>query len=206
MNIPKKIILFLLLILIAVFTMPAAKFSIPVASTKEGNPKKIFIGVNSVLGKPEEVIIGKDTSLNTLWITMNDNSLLVKITETIGVSVTYWSDSVKFRYSSSYELIPVEDLSAIEIRFLLFNVWGEHVKNLSATYVQDFTAGKPYFFENQKWSLPTSSEAEAYYASIAYVARVRTKSGKVISANNQYIIEEAQKFSSGFSESDLTKE
>ena len=45
--------------------------------------------------------------------------------------------------------------------------------------------------------------AREFYASIAYIAQVRTKDGRVLKANTEAIIQEARKFSEKFSVSDL---
>ena len=80
--------------------------------------------------------------------------------------------------------------------------WGDHIKTLSATKIIDLKAGETRSF-NAEWILYSGNEASEYYASIAYIARVRTKSGRVIKADPEVVIKEARKFSSKFAVSAL---
>ena len=56
------------------------------------------------------------------------------------------------------------------------------------------------------WNLHSENEACEHYASIAYVARVRTQNGTVLRADNVLVIEEARKFSSKFDDRGLEPE
>ncbi len=54
-----------------------------------------------------------------------------------------------------------------------------------------------------KWRLFSENEASEYYASLAYVAQVRTANGLVLRANTDYILDRAREFSSEITQSDL---
>ncbi len=54
-----------------------------------------------------------------------------------------------------------------------------------------------------KWNLYSENEASEHYASIAFVATVRTSTGKVLDANMACILEEGKRFSSKFVAADL---
>jgi hypothetical protein len=83
-------------------------------------------------------------------------------------------------------------------------VWGERGKSLVLTEIKDFAAGTHKL--EGSWSLFSENEASEYYASVAYVARVRTKDGKVVVADVRPVVEEAKKFYAKFSETDLEPE
>lgn len=87
-------------------------------------------------------------------------------------------------------------------RFLTFDIWGDHSRNLSATDIADMDAGSTKKFDG-KWNIYSENEVTEYYASIAYIAQVRTKSGRVIKADPKVVLEEARKFSKKFAEGDL---
>ena len=57
-----------------------------------------------------------------------------------------------------------------------------------------------------KWNVYSENEVSEYYASIAFIAQVRTKTGRIIKADPIIVIQEAQKFSKKFKESDLEPE
>jgi hypothetical protein len=98
-----------------------------------------------------------------------------------------------------------EDVTAIEVRFLAFDIWGNHLRNLSATDILDLKAGETKSFD-ARWNVFSENEASKYYASIAYIAQVRTKSGRVLRMNPELAVNEARKFSSKFEASDLEPE
>lgn len=53
------------------------------------------------------------------------------------------------------------------------------------------------------WTVSSENEVEEHYASIAYVARVRLASGRVLEGSTDRVVEEARKFSSKFTPADL---
>jgi hypothetical protein len=68
-------------------------------------------------------------------------------------------------------------------------------------YVADLQPGSHSL--NGSWRILSENEASEFYASIAYVAVVRTKTGRIVTADTAPVIEEARKFSSKFSAQDL---
>jgi hypothetical protein len=77
----------------------------------------------------------------------------------------------------------------------------ELIRSLSSTDVEDIAPGRTTM--NAKWSLFSENEASEYYASIAYVARVRVRSGRVYEADRDAVVAEARQFSAQFSAEDL---
>jgi len=152
------------------------------------------------------LFLNKDSSLTREWITIHDGSLPIDIVGTVGIETTYEHgdkySSGRYIYNATYEVTAKEDLVALEINFITFDIWGEKVKTLSATEIIDIAAGSNKKFRGA-WNVSSENEVSEFYASIAYIAQVRTKSGKVYKANPTLIIRQAQKYSSKFSESDL---
>lgn len=85
------------------------------------------------------------------------------------------------------------------MKFLTFNTWGEHVSALVSTEISDIVAGKKTKAEPE-WSLYLENEASEFLASIAFVSRVRTKDGRVLTANTRPAMEEARRFAAKFAE------
>lgn len=152
------------------------------------------------------IVINKESSLAREWITIHDNSIPADISGTVGVKIIYESgarhSSGRYQYNAEYSFTAKEALSAIEVRFLTFDIWGDHSRNLSVTHVVDIAAGTTEKFGG-KWNIYSENEVCQYYASIAYIAQVRTKSGRVIKANPKIVLEQARKFSKKFAEGDL---
>jgi hypothetical protein len=88
------------------------------------------------------------------------------------------------------------------VRFLTFDVWGEHVRTLSFEQVEDMPANTRKEFTGE-WSLYSENEVEKHYASIAYIARVRLAGGRVVEAPTQLVLDEARKFSQKFTAAQL---
>lgn len=95
-------------------------------------------------------------------------------------------------------------MTAIHVTFLLFDLWGEHLTSLGFTEILDLKAGQKAPFSAQ-WNLHSEHDCSAYYASIAYVSRVRTADGRVLRADTAAVLKEARRFSEKFSEEKLTE-
>ncbi len=153
------------------------------------------------------IVLNEKSSLQREWIAIRHGTFPVKLKGTPGVKTIYESGGGyggDYKYQASYEIEASEPISAIEVRFLTFDVWGERGKSLVHTEVQDFSAGVHKL--EASWNLYSENEASEFYASLAYVARVRTRSGKMLVADSRPVVEEARKFYSKFTETDLEPE
>ena len=161
--------------------------------------------VKTVLDAASQIVVNKESSLMREWIAVHDPAMPMRLEGTPGVTTIYEDgqrySSGNYRYSSELQFTATEPVSAVEIRFLTFDVWGEPGRVLSVTEVKDFPAGTHPLIG--KWNLYSENEASEFYASIAYVARVRTKQGKVIRADPAPVVAEARMFSKKFTEADL---
>ncbi len=173
-------------------------FSSIEVTTVNGGDIKVELGYG--------IVLNDSSSINREWRAIHDSSIPVRLIGTPGVDAIYQSktsySSSSYMYKSTFSITPTEPLVAIEMRFLLFDIWGNHTENLSATEILDMEAGKQYDFEGQ-WKIYSENEASEYYSSISYISQVRTKTGKVLSANPESIVMEAQTFSAKFSMEDL---
>lgn len=149
------------------------------------------------------ITLNEKSSLQREWITVH-NDLPVDIINTAGIKTAYQQERVSgnYVYKANYSLSLKEPVVAYEVRFLLFNIWGNHVKTLSDTDVIDLKAGETKT-QDSSWNLYSENEASEYYASIAYVATVRLASGQVLKANPEPVLAEARKFSAKFQLADL---
>lgn len=150
------------------------------------------------------IALNKESSIERTWITVHDPSMLVEFKAPAGVKTTYTlrGDYGEYDYNVAVQLTARQPISAVEIRFLLFDIWGKNTKSLVMTQVMDMMTGTTKEF-NAKWQIPSETEAAQYYASIAYVSRVRTQDGRVLGSNGEFVLEQARKFSAQFKEVDL---
>ena len=127
------------------------------------------------------------------------------ILETVGVTTVYERErtsSGDYRYKASFKVHASEPLTAIQVRFLTFDIWGNHVRNLEFHEIADIAAGEDASLSGT-WSVYSENEVSEHYASIGYISRVRTKDGRVVEADTTPIVEEAKKFTRKFTAADL---
>lgn len=146
--------------------------------------------------------VNRGSSLTREWIAIHDSRLPLDLDGTPGVSTVYESSRLSgdYKYDAKLKVSAYESLRAIEIRFLVFDVWGNHVHSLSMTEVEDIQGTKDF---HGQWNVYSENEVSEHYASIAYVARVRTADGRVAEADPSVIVAEARKLSKKFTASDL---
>ena len=149
--------------------------------------------------------LNENSSLAREWIAVHQAALPVDLVKTPGIQIHHRSFNPNtppdFWYHADYELDVKEPLAAVEVRFILFNVWGDRTVNLAAAEVRDLPAGTVRF--EQDWLLTSVPEASQYYASIAYISKARTKAGRVIISDPTPVLAEARKFSQQLRAEDL---
>jgi hypothetical protein len=118
---------------------------------------------------------------------------------TVYVSRQYGGD---FRYRAKFTVATKEAIRALQVRFLTFDVWGEHVRTLSFEEVADVASNAKKELTGE-WALYSENDVEKHYASIGYVARVRLADGRVVEAPTELVIAEARKFSGKFTAAEL---
>ena len=104
-------------------------------------------------------------------------------------------------YEAEFDFTAEEALTAVEIRFLVFDIWRESIKTLSATYIDDIEKGQK-ISKTGFWRA-RQNEAKEHYASIGYVARVRTRGGEIRIMPIEHVLSAAREFAADFSEEDL---
>lgn len=122
--------------------------------------------------------VNKGSSLHRRWFVLNDPTAPVQLASA-GISTVYKSSSI----GGDYEYVPVgsinaaQPISAYEIRYLLFDVWGEHMRTLSATNIVDMT-GTRSTDKDGMWRA-WENDVSQMQTVVAFVARVRTADGRV---------------------------
>jgi hypothetical protein len=126
--------------------------------------------------------------------------------DTTGIRTIYAAGgtytSGEYRYTANYRLHAKEAITAFEVRCTIFDVWGEPLRTLSHTEVEDLPAGQTKPFAPE-WRLYSENEASEYYGSLCFVARVRAVGGRIAAANMDPILTEATRFSLRFAAEDL---
>lgn len=153
------------------------------------------------------IALAKNSSLKREWIAIHDSSLPVELEGTPGVTTVFLPDgySSEYRYRSNFTVVTKSPVQALDIRFLTFDVWGDHTQTLSYEEVFDLPGGARKDVKGE-WRILAENDVERHYASIAYVARIRLADGRVLLANEEPVLAEAKRFSEKFTAADLEPE
>ena len=147
--------------------------------------------------------LAEDSSLKREWIAAHDSTMPVDVIGTPGVTTVYESKQYggNYLYTAEIHLTIKQPIRAIEIRFLIFDVWGNHVRTLSLDSVADLAPGVKSL--SGEWAVYSEHEVAAHYASIGYVARARLEDGRIIETPQDVIVAEARRFAKKFTPEQL---
>jgi hypothetical protein len=127
------------------------------------------------------ISVNPKSSLEREWITAQDTALPARLEGTIGVRTVYKGgsgySSGEYQYLASVPVLASDSLAAIEVRFVLCDIWGNFIKTLSETEIEDVAAGTKRTF-TPAWRIWDENEVSEHYASLAYIARVQTRQGE----------------------------
>lgn len=139
------------------------------------------------------------SSLNRQWVIVNDDHLPVELTQFQIRPIL----GTRYRgFSIDYSIESQTPVSAIELIFIPFDIWGTPSRPMAATHIQDIPAGSQSF--SSEWSTLNESVVSNHFVMIGYVAQVRLESGEVIKANIDGVIEEARRLSENFGADNLS--
>lgn len=151
----------------------------------------------------EGFAVNKGSSLSREWMTVHYTDFPADLLGTTGISTEYKGMARGYDATTKFTVFAREPLSAIEVRIITFDVWGERLWTLYGDHIGDLPAGATVI-DDMSWYF-TEHDVSALYTSIAYISRVRTRSGKIIETDPAPVIDAARQFSRKFSPSDLEK-
>lgn len=150
------------------------------------------------------IVLNKGSGLKREWFVVQDAGAPASIDGPAGVEVEYKPgerySSGQFEYSLAYSLVAAEPLTAVEIRAQLFDVFGRHIRTLSASDVADLN-GKAHLHGN--WRIYSENEASEVYTSVVYVAQARTATGKVYAIDSAPLLVQLKKVAAKITEADI---
>lgn len=124
------------------------------------------------------IAVDKGSSLHRDWITVNDPLCPIQVSG--GIQTTFGSDRYSYRLSEHGKAS--QAVAAIELISVLFDAWGNHMRNLQFTEVTDRASGESITFPQDSW-YAIEADVGSYLSSVTYVRYVRTSDGKIWSAN-----------------------
>jgi hypothetical protein len=160
-------------------------------SKADGGPVRTDLGYG--------IAVNKGSTLHRQALTVHDARIGAQLNGEATVQTVYTDRD--YQLKATFSVLPTEPISAIEVRFILFDVFGGRMKILSTTEVMDLPAGQVKALD-ARW--PTyENEVSEFLASLAFVAKVRTQTGQVIVADLSPVLAEANKFAKKLTIADL---
>lgn len=135
--------------------------------------------------------VNKNSSLQRTWLTFNDPSCPVEL-KGCGI-LTKYDDDRGYKYIPTGSLLAKESISALDIRFILYDVFGDHIKTLAGTEVTDVSANSSFSLETIGSWRAWENEVSELLTVVSFVAQIRTESGKIWRYNDKAISEELNK-------------
>lgn len=120
--------------------------------------------------------VNQDSSIKRKWYVIDDLNAPVKL-ERAGVFPRLEEKENVHYMVPVGTVAPKEAISAVEVRFLLFDVWGDRLRTLALTRLTD-SSTHVELRPTDKWPA-LESEASQLVTVVAFVARVRTAEGQV---------------------------
>lgn len=153
------------------------------------------------------IILNENSTLRRQFVAIMDD-LPIEFVGVPGVRTVYEKGgrytSGSYEYTSNTTIVVTHgpSVTAFEVRFATFDVFGNRVRTLSATEIEDISVGRQTTYD-WKWRLYSENDASKYFASVVWVARVRTSDGRVHFANQKHILDVMRQFSADVTETDL---
>ena len=148
--------------------------------------------------------LNKESKLKREWFTVRDPQAPATLDLNTGVDVIYKSGDRssrgEYQYSVPYRIVPKEPITAFEVRVIVIDVFGKLVKTLSATELIDLSDARGF---SGAWRIFSESEASEAFASVTYIAQVRTAAGRVYVADQRAVYDQVRRVATRITESDL---
>jgi hypothetical protein len=149
--------------------------------------------------------VNKGSSLQRRWFVINDPSCPVQLSGA-GISTGYQSSSIggDYKYKATGLATTSETMTAFEVRYLLFDIWGEHLRTLSDTEVSDLKA-QVALKDTGSWST-WENEVSEVFTVVSFVARVRRPDGTVWQYDASSLLQQVEKIKVTLTEKELAPE
>jgi hypothetical protein len=134
--------------------------------------------------------VNKNSSLHRSWVVLNDPGCPVQLT---GAGIVTFYGGREYAYKQTGTFTASEAVAALEVRYVLYDMFGDHITTLSAVSVADVAAGMPSpLSDTGTWRAQENNVSE-FLTAVAFVANVRTADGKLWRSEDKAITAELVK-------------
>jgi hypothetical protein len=126
--------------------------------------------------------LNPDSKLSRQSFVLTDASAPVLLTSEAGIQVLHFEAGPPrdYRYLLRWSVSAKEPIRALEIRALVYDVFGDHLVTLSLLEVADFGSSR---FGDANWRIYRDHEIRGASCSIAFVWQARTAAGRLYKAD-----------------------
>lgn len=157
----------------------------------------------SVAVRTASGILNQGSSLRRRWLGVDDLSSPVRLNRS-GVFTRFDEKEQTPFLVPIGTVSPKQAISAVEVRYLLFDVWGQQLRTLSVTRLADSSTNVD-LREETAWPA-LDHEAAQLVTVVAFVARVRTAEGQVWSFDPERMLGQVQALGLSATPPDLTSD
>ena len=149
--------------------------------------------------------VNDGSTLQRHWYVLNDPSAPVQLSNA-GINSVYRESSIggDYKYVPVGSITALKPISAYEVRFLLFDVFGDHMETLSGTTLVDLT-GDRSIAKDGTWRA-WETEVSEMLTVVAFVARARTADGRIWEFNPAKLLRTVEQVKVKLTEKELTPE
>lgn len=147
--------------------------------------------------------VNQGSSLQRRWFVINDPSCPVQLSGA-GIRTAYRSSSIggDYKYMATGLATTGEMITAFQVRYLLFDIWGEHTRTLSDTEVSDLKA-QIALKDTGSWST-WENEVSEFFTVVSFVSLVRRPDGTVWQYDPSSLLQHVEGIKVKLTEKELT--
>ena len=143
--------------------------------------------------------VNENSTLMREWSILNDETSPIQ-TSNLGINTAYAGSAYYFIANGNLSI--KEPITAYEIHYVLYDIFGAYMNTLSTVYVGDLVDVND--IKKSNW-YASEHQVSEYYACVSYVATVRNAKGIIWKCNYKKIKEELNKIEISYEESYLPK-
>lgn len=129
------------------------------------------------------VPINEESTLEKQSILLNDTGAPVTITRYEG---SFGYEDRSYVHEGTVEARAEQPVRAVEMRHVFYDVFGDHLENLSSTIVKDIQTGT--FSDNATWRILDDHDVMEHMVTVSYIAHVRLADGTVWSFDRDRLV------------------
>jgi hypothetical protein len=136
-----------------------------------------------------KIKLNEKSSLRRSWIVLNGSSCPVQLNKAgIKTAYGYWGGTEQYWFSLDGGANIKQKIQAVEITCMLFDIFGEHLRTLSLTAVEDVETTDSYKLGG-RW-LAGENDVSHFLTSVVFVTSVRTSEGKIWRFDQKAVFDE----------------